>query len=284
MTEEERAIVLEETRLSLGMLPIEIVRQMKADDKKSAERDKQRANTKGSAASKPLEIDNDDDENENYSNNDKREYNLFSDDSNANPDKGGYRDPDDNDPGDDSDPEKDYSQSTDDEQTKKKKSSRRKTPTSAIRIPRNAHWACLKTPKEGEAADVMVAISAEPTISKFMAEDGLDCIDEIQELTENTIALYAKNIKRHLPHSNFIITRFVLDLKRAAFKMTHIKNRVSIPTFVRVVVSKPLEINDDTDENDNDSDNENQEDDLFSNDRNNDPYKGGYRDPHHHQL
>ena len=47
------------------MLPIATLRQMKADDKKSAERYKQRANTKGSAASEPLEIDNEDDENEN---------------------------------------------------------------------------------------------------------------------------------------------------------------------------------------------------------------------------
>ena len=94
-------------RLSLGMLPMAIVRQMKVDDKKSAERDKQRANTKGSAASEPLEIDNDDDENENDSDNDKREDDLFSDDSNADPDKGGYRDPDDNDPSDNSDPDED---------------------------------------------------------------------------------------------------------------------------------------------------------------------------------
>ena len=118
--------------------------------------------------------------NENDSDNDKREDNLFSDDSNANPDKGGYRDPDDNYPGGDSDPDKDYSQSTDDKQTKKKKSSRRKTPTSAIRIPSNTHWACLRTSEEGEAADVLVAIGAEPTIAKFMANDGLNCIDEIQ--------------------------------------------------------------------------------------------------------
>ena len=55
----------------------------------------------------------------------------------------------------------------------------------------------------------------------------MDFIDEIQELTENTIALYAMNIKRHLPRSNFMSTRFVLDLKRAAFKMTHLKHRVS---------------------------------------------------------
>ena len=37
---------------------------MKADHKRSAERDKQRADAKGSAASDPLEIDNDDDKNE----------------------------------------------------------------------------------------------------------------------------------------------------------------------------------------------------------------------------
>ena len=58
MTPKERAIDIEKTRLSMGMLPMAIVRQMKSDDKKKAERDKQRANTKGSAASEPLEIDN----------------------------------------------------------------------------------------------------------------------------------------------------------------------------------------------------------------------------------
>ena len=60
-----------------------------------------------------------------------------------------------------------------------------------------------------------------------MAMDGVDCIEEIQELTQNTIELDAKNIKRHLHRSNFMSTRFILDLKRAAFKMTHIKHRVS---------------------------------------------------------
>ena len=49
MTEEERAIALEKTRLSLGMLPIAIMRQMKANERKRAERAKQRANTRGSA-------------------------------------------------------------------------------------------------------------------------------------------------------------------------------------------------------------------------------------------
>ena len=40
MTPEERAINTEKTRLSMGLLPIAIVRQMKADDIKRAERSK----------------------------------------------------------------------------------------------------------------------------------------------------------------------------------------------------------------------------------------------------
>ena len=60
-----------------------------------------------------------------------------------------------------------------------------------------------------------------------MAMDGLDCVNKILELTKTTIALYAKNIKRHLHRSNFMSTRFILDLERAAFKMTHLTHRVS---------------------------------------------------------
>ena len=168
---------------------------MKADDINRAERAKQRGNTSrpsgnnnDAAVSKPLEIDDDTDENDNDSDNDNREDDLFSNDRNDDNDKGGYRDPDythtndpdDNNPGDDSDPDDDYTQSTDDDQKKKKNRSKIKNPTSAIRIPRNAHWACLKKPEEGEAADVLVAIGAEHKIAKFMAMDGLDCIDEIQ--------------------------------------------------------------------------------------------------------
>ena len=121
MNKEERSIEIEKTRLSLGMLPIAIVRQMKADDIKRAESAKQRANTSrpsgndnDAAVPEPLEIDDDTDENDNYSDNDNREDNLFSNDSNDNPDKGGYRDhdythgrdnePDDNDPGDNRNP------------------------------------------------------------------------------------------------------------------------------------------------------------------------------------
>ena len=60
----------------------------------------------------------------------------------------------------------------------------------------------------------------------------MDCIDKIQELTQNTIALYAKNIKRHPHCSNFMSTRFILDLERAAFKMTHLKHRVSCTIII----------------------------------------------------
>ena len=59
----------------------------------------------------------------------------------------------------------------------------------------NTHWECLRTPEEGEAADVLVAIGAKNNISKFIAMDELDCVNEIQELTKTTIALYARNIK-----------------------------------------------------------------------------------------
>ena len=143
MTPEERAINTEKTRLSRGLLPIEIVRQMKADDIKRAERAKKRGKTSrpsgndnDAAVPKPFEIDNDTDENDNDSDNDNREDDLFSNDSNNDANKGGGRDPDyahgndpdDNDPGDDRDPDDDYTQSTDDEQTKKNNSSKRKTP------------------------------------------------------------------------------------------------------------------------------------------------------------
>ena len=85
----------------------------------------------------------------------------------------------------------------------------------------------MRTPEEGESADVLVAIGDEHNISKFMVVDGLDCVTKIQELSKVTIALYANNSKRHLHRSNFMSTRFILDLGRAAFKMTHITHRVS---------------------------------------------------------
>ena len=94
-------------------------RQMKAGDIKRAERSQQRGNTScpsgndnDAAVPKPFEINNDTNENDNDSNNDNQEDDIFSNDSNDDPDKGGCRDPDyaqgndpdDNNPGDDSDP------------------------------------------------------------------------------------------------------------------------------------------------------------------------------------
>ena len=179
------------------MLPIDIVREMR-------KRDKQRGNPKRpyislddkaadlalqAAVPDPIEI-GDDNENDNNNSDD----NLFSTDSD---DDNGDNDPNgENDPDDDNDPNDHYSQSIDDEKKKKNKRSKRKTPTSAIRNPRNSHWAVMRTPEEGEAADVLVAIGAEHKIAKFMVMDGLDCVTEIQELSKVTIAVYAKNSKR----------------------------------------------------------------------------------------
>ena len=137
MTEEEKAIDIEKTRLILGMLPIEIVRDMKENDKQRKERDKQRGNPKrpsgndgDAAVPDPFEIDNDTDDNDN--DNDKRDDGFFSadnDDGNGDNDPDYDNDPDDdNSPDDDSDPDDEYTQSTDDEKTKKKNRSKRKTP------------------------------------------------------------------------------------------------------------------------------------------------------------
>ena len=80
--------------------------------------------------------------------------------------------------------------------------------------------------------DVLVAIGAEHNVTRFMVIDELDCVIKIQELSKGTIALYAKNIKRHMHRSNFVNTWFILNLERAAFKMTHITHRVSCAIII----------------------------------------------------
>ena len=62
----------------------------------------------------------------------------------------------------------------------------------------------MRTPEEGEAADVLVAIGAEHNIAKFMVMDRLDCVTEIQELSKLIIVLYEQNSKRNLHRSNFM--------------------------------------------------------------------------------
>ena len=59
-----------------------------------------------------------------------------------------------------------------------------------------------------------------------MVSNGLDEITEIQQLTRETISLYAKNSRKNLSGSDIVSTRFILDLKKATFKMTHINNRI----------------------------------------------------------
>ena len=128
---------------------------------------------------------------------------------------------------DDNDPDDDYSESTDDKKKKKKKKNKRKTPTSTIRTPGKTHWSGRTSPAAQEAANVLVEIGANPNVAKFMVSDGLDKITEIQELTSATILLYAKNSRKNTPRSDIVSTRFILDLEKAAFNMTHIKNRIS---------------------------------------------------------
>ena len=92
--------------------------------------------------------------------NDPDEESLLSDESN-----------DDNG---DNNPNVDYSQPSNG--ADKKKKSKRKTPTSTIWNPRMSHFSGRKSPAEREAADVLVAIGAEPNVAKFMVMDGLDLI------------------------------------------------------------------------------------------------------------
>ena len=118
-----------------------------------------------------------------------------------------------------------YSESRD-EYSKKKKISRR-NPNSTIPTPKETHWSGNGLPAAQEAATVLVATGATRNVAKFMVADGLDEIAEIQKLTRETISLYVKNIRKNLSGYDIVSTRFILDLEKAAFKMTHIKNRIS---------------------------------------------------------
>ena len=109
------------------------------------------------------------------------------------------------------------SESSDDESEKKK----------SRRTPKKTHWSGNRLPAAQEAATVLVAIGATRNVASFMVAGGLNKIAEIQKLTRETISLYAKNSRKNLLSSDIVSTRFILDLEKAAFKMTHIKNRIS---------------------------------------------------------
>ena len=125
----------------------------------------------------------------------------------------------------DNDHDDHYSESRD-EESKKKQNSRR-TPKSTIRTPKKTHWSGNGFPVAQEEATVLVAIGATRNVAKFMVAYVLNEISEIQQLTRETILLYAKNSRKNLSGSDIFSTCFILDLKKAAFKMTHIKNRIS---------------------------------------------------------
>ena len=113
------------------------------------------------------------------------------------------------------------SESSNDESEKKK----------SRRTPKKPHWSgngfIGQWTAKQEAVTVLVVIGATRNVASFMVADGLDEIGEIQQLTRETILLYAKTCRKNLLTSEIFSTRFILDLKKAAFKMTHIKNRVS---------------------------------------------------------
>ena len=60
-----------------------------------------------------------------------------------------------------------------------------------------------------------------------MVGNGLDEIAEIQQLTREKVSLYANTCRKILLTSEIVRTRFILDLEKASFKMTHINNRIS---------------------------------------------------------
>ena len=237
MNEDEKEEEIDNMHLSMGMLPKAIILAMKKRGKpkgpyKSIDKSdttKETALTEQAAVPNtgdPTEIGDENgsdgrsqDQQECANNPDDELFSAESDNDNDN-----------NDPDDNNNPDDEYSQSNYDENKKKKKKkkrSKRKTPTSTILTPRNTHWAGMRTPEEQEDADVLVAIGAKHNVARFMVMNGLVCVTEIQELSKVTITLYAKNSKRHMHWSNFMSTRFILDLERAAFKMTRITHRVS---------------------------------------------------------
>ena len=132
---------------------------------------------------------------------------------------------DSNDDHDDNDHDDHYSESSDDDSKKKKRP--RRNPKSTIQSPKKNYWSGNPLPAAQEAATVLVVIGANPNVSKFMVANGLDKIAEIQKFTRETILLYAKNSRKNLSRSDIVSTRFILDLKKAAFKITHTNNRIS---------------------------------------------------------
>ena len=75
----------------------------------------------------------------------------------------------------------------------------------------------------------MKAIGATQTVATFWVNDGVDTVSEIRQLTKETIGLFAKTCRKNLKAGHTVSTRFILDLEKAAFKLTHLEKRVSRP-------------------------------------------------------
>ena len=106
---------------------------------------------------------------------------------------------------DDNDHDYNYSESSDDKNKKKKIP--RRNPKSTIRTPKKTHWSGNPLPAAQEAATVLVVIGANPNVAKFMVANGLDEINEIQQLTREMISLYANNSRKYLSGYDIVSTR-----------------------------------------------------------------------------
>ena len=74
------------------------------------------------------------------------------------------------------------------------------------------------------------SIGATKNVARFMmVNDGVDNLSKIQQLNQDTIALFNKTCRKNLPPGATVSTRFILDLEEAAFKLTHIVKHVSCP-------------------------------------------------------
>ena len=123
-------------------------------------------------------------------------------------------DDDDNDPDNDKDGDGSEDESSDEDESVEPQAPM----NPAIKAKMIPHWSGFghrgQTNSRQEAAVVLKAIGATQTVATFWVNDGVDTISEIQQLTKETIGLFAKTCRKNLRAGHTVSTRFILDLKR----------------------------------------------------------------------
>ena len=76
---------------------------------------------------------------------------------------------------------------------------------------------------------MLKSIGATMIVARFMVNDGVDTVSDIQQLTKDTVALFTKTCCKNLPAGQTVSTRFIIDPEKAAFKLTHLEKRVFRP-------------------------------------------------------